>query len=174
MIRKFLLTILAIFALWVGGLGYYLYLINSYKLNSNTTNAIIVFAGGGHKIETGIALLKAGYAPILFITGIESTEQLKNLLKERNVIEQQVILAPNKIMSEEDNIKKAVDFIVTYNLTSIILVEHNYNMPFMLNKLEKAIPSSNNIYIAPYPVFSKQKYDVLLKSYHRYLMSIVN
>ncbi len=35
MIRKFLLTILAIFALWVGALGYYLYLINSYKLNSN-------------------------------------------------------------------------------------------------------------------------------------------
>ena len=170
MIRKFLLTI---FALWVGGFGYYLYLINSYKLNSNTTNAIIVFAGGGHKIETGIALLKAGYAPILFITGIESTEQLKNLLNERNVIEQQVILAPNKIMSEEDNIKKAVDFIVTYNLTSIILVEHNYNMPFMLNKLEKAIPSSNNIYIVPYPVFSKQKYDVLLKSYHHYLMSIL-
>ncbi|MFV9890886.1 MAG: YdcF family protein [Rickettsia conorii subsp. raoultii] len=171
MIRKFLLTI---FALWVGGFGYYLYLINSYKLNSNTTNAIIVFAGGGHKIETGIAaLLKVGYAPILFITGIESTEQLKNLLKERNVIEQQVILAPNKIMSEEDNIKKAVDFIVTYNLTSIILVEHNYNMPFMLNKLEKAISSSNNIYIVPYPVFSKQKYDVLLKSYHHYLMSIL-
>ncbi|AFC75502.1 hypothetical protein RPATATE_0138 [Rickettsia parkeri str. Tate's Hell] len=170
MIRKFLLTI---FALWVGGFGYYLYLINSYKLNSNTTNAIIVFAGGGHKIETGIAWLKAGYAPILFITGIESTEQLKILLKERNVIEQQVIFAPNKIMSEEDNIKKVVDFIVTYNLTSIILVEHNYNMPFMLNKLEKAIPSSNNIYIVPYPVFSKQKYDVLLKSYYRYLMSIL-
>ncbi|ACR47925.1 hypothetical protein RPR_07675 [Rickettsia peacockii str. Rustic] len=170
MIRKFLLTI---FALWVGGFGYYLYLINSYKLNSNTTNAIIVFAGGGHKIETGIAWLKAGYAPILFITGIESTEQLKILLKERNVIEQQVIFAPNKIISEEDNIKKVVDFIVTYNLTSIILVEHNYNMPFMLNKLEKAIPSSNNIYIVPYPVFSKQKYDVLLKSYHHYLMSIL-
>ncbi|AEK75318.1 hypothetical protein RHHCN13_06860 [Rickettsia conorii subsp. heilongjiangensis] len=170
MIRKFLLTI---FALWVGGFCYYLYLINSYKLNSNTTNAIIVFAGGGHKIETGIAWLKAGYAPILFITGIESTEQLKNLLKERNVIEQQVIFAPNKIMSEEDNIKKAVDFIVTYNLTSIILVEHNYNMPFMLNKLEKAISSYNNIYIVPSPVFSKQKYDVLLKSYHRYLMSIL-
>ncbi|MFA1689037.1 YdcF family protein [Candidatus Rickettsia barbariae] len=169
MIRKFLLTI---FALWVGGFGY-LYLINSYKLNSNTTNAIIVFAGGEHKIETGIAWLKAGYAPILFITGIESTEQLKILLKERNVIEQQVIFAPNKIMSEEDNIKKVVDFIVTYHLTSIILVEHNYNMPFMLNKLEKAIPSSNNIYIVPYPVFSKQKYDVLLKSYHRYLMSIL-
>ncbi|QWB87425.1 hypothetical protein JRD95_01500 [Rickettsia parkeri] len=95
------------------------------------------------------------------------------MLKERNVIEQQVIFAPNKIMSEEDNIKKVVDFIVTYNLTSIILVEHNYNIPFMLNKLEKAIPSSNNIYIVPYPVFSKQKYDVLLKSYHRYLMSIL-
>jgi uncharacterized SAM-binding protein YcdF (DUF218 family) len=174
MIKKFLLTILAIFAFWIGSFGYYIYLINSYKLNSNTTSAIIVFAGGGHKIETGIALLKAGYAPILFITGIESAGQLKNLLKEHSVIEQQVVLAPNKIISEEDNVKKAVDFIVTYNLTSVILVEHNYNMPFVLNKLEKAIPSSSNIYIVPYPVFSKQKYDVLFKSYHRYLMSIVN
>ncbi|ADE30455.1 YdcF family protein [Rickettsia prowazekii] len=174
MIRKFLLIILAIFTLWVGGFGYYLYLINSYKLNSNTTNAIIVFADGGHKIETCMALLKAGYAPILFITGIESTERFKNLLMKHNVIEQQVILAPNKIMSEEDNIKEAINFIVTYNLTLITLVEHNYNIPFMLNKLQKAIPSSNNVYIVPYPVFSKPKYDVLLKSYHRYLMSIVN
>ncbi|ABV74031.1 succinyl-diaminopimelate desuccinylase [Rickettsia canadensis str. McKiel] len=36
---------------------------------------------------------------------------------------------------------------MTYNLTSIILVEHNYNMPFMLNKLEKAIPISNTNFI---------------------------
>ncbi|WP_347939169.1 YdcF family protein [Rickettsia oklahomensis] len=171
MIRNFLLTILVIFALWIGGFSYYIYLINSYKLNSNTTNAIIVFAGGVHKIETSISMLKAGYAPILFVIGIESAEQLKNLLKEHRVIEQQVILAPN---SKEDNIKKAGDFILTYNLTSIILVEHNYNMPFILNKLEKAIPSSNNVYIVPYPVFSKQKYDILFKSYHRYLMSIIN
>ncbi|ABV74032.1 hypothetical protein A1E_05605 [Rickettsia canadensis str. McKiel] len=38
---------------------------------------------------------------ILF--GIESTGQLKNLLKEHSVIAQQVILALNKTISEEDN-----------------------------------------------------------------------
>lgn len=174
MIRKIALTILTIIAIWASGFVYYLYLINSYKPSSNTANAIIVFAGGGHKIETGIALLKAGYAPILFITGIETSDQLKNLLKENNVLEQQVILAPNQIMSEEDYIKKASDFILKYNITSVRLVAYNYDIPSIVNNLTTAISSSNNnIYIAPYPVIAKQQnYMTLIKHYNNYLLSL--
>lgn len=173
MIRKFLLTILTIFAIWLSGLFYYLYLINSYELNKNTTNAIIVFAGGGHKIETGIALLKAGYAPILFITGIETSEQLKNLLKEYNILEQQVILAPNQIMSEEEYVKKAAEFILRHNLTSVRLVTYNYDMPSIINKLTTAVSySNNNVYIIPYPIVSKQNYKGLFKRYNSYLLSL--
>jgi len=172
MIRKILLTILTIFAIWVSGFAYYLYTINFYKLNNYTTNAIIVFAGGGHKIETGIALLKAGYAPILFITGIETSDQIKNLLKEYNVLEQQVILAPNEVMSEEDYIKKASDFILKHNITSVRLVTYNYEMPFIINKLAAAISYSNNINIIPNPVSSNNNYITLLKNYNYYLLSL--
>ncbi len=173
MIRKIALTILTIFAIWASGFIYYIYLINSYKTSSNTANAIIVFAGGGHKIETGIALLKAGYAPILFITGIETADQLKNLLKENNVLEQQVILAPNQIMSEDNYIEKASDFILKYNLTSVRLVAYNYDMPSIVNNLSKATSySNNNVYIVPYPVPSKQNYTILIKRYNNYLLSL--
>lgn len=173
MIRKILLTILIIFALWISGFVYYLYLINSYKPSSNTANAIVIFAGGGHKIETGIALLKAGYAPILFITGIETSEQLKNLLKENNVLEQQVILAPNQIMSEENYIKKATEFILKYNFTSVLVVAYNYDMPSIINKLTTAISySNNNVYIVPYPVVSKRNYTTLFERYNHYLLSL--
>ncbi|XVN41116.1 MAG: YdcF family protein [Rickettsia endosymbiont of Argas persicus] len=172
MMKKIFLTIFIIFAIWLSGFIYYLYLINSYKPSSNSANAIVVFAGGGHKIETGIALLKAGYAPILFITGIETSEQLKNLLKENNILEQQVIIAPNQIMSEEDYIKKVTDFILKYNLTSVLVVAYNYDMPSIVNNITKNVSYSNNLYIVPYPVPVKQNYKMLIKHYNKYLLSL--
>ncbi|MCC8369170.1 MAG: YdcF family protein [Rickettsia endosymbiont of Oxypoda opaca] len=171
--RKTALAILTICFLWVSGFAYYIYLINSYKTNNTITNAIIVFAGGGRRAETAIALLKAGYAPILFITGISSQDQLRNLLKEQEIRDEQVIYAPNNIMSEEDYAKKATDFIVANNLTSVRLVTSAYNMPVALRELTAAIPQTRQVYVTPHPTASiPGQYKILLKSYNQYLMSL--
>ncbi|MFY9589373.1 YdcF family protein [Rickettsia endosymbiont of Halotydeus destructor] len=175
MMRNMLLAILTIFVMWVGGFAYYFYTINSYKTNNTITNGIAVFAGGGRRIETAIALLKAGYAPILFITGITSQDQLRNLLKENEVREEQVIYAPNNIMSEEDYAKKTTDFIVANNLTSLRLVTSAYNMPIALKELTKAMPLNRQVYVIPHSVGSTSisgQYKILFKSYNQYLMSI--
>lgn len=172
--RKIILTILGIFSMWVLGFAWFIYSVNSYKLNNNITNAIIVFAGQGQRVETAIALLNAGYAPILFITGIESADQLKNLMKEQNVKEQQVIYAPNKFMTEEDYSKKAADFIMSYNLTSVRLVTSNYNMPIALKELNNAISTTYNVNIIPNPVFVvSRQFKALFNSYNRYLLSFL-
>lgn len=169
MIQKILLTVFIIFIGWVSGFCYYLYLINSYKINSNATDAIIVTANGDYKVEAGIALLKAGYAPILFISSVENSEQLQNLLKEHNVMEQQVIIATNNA----DYTKKIKDFILISDLNSVRLVEYNYNMPFIINKLNSEMSfSSRNVYIIPHPVTPKQDYKILLKSYNNYVISL--
>jgi uncharacterized SAM-binding protein YcdF (DUF218 family) len=170
--RNVVIIILTIFALWGGGFAYYLYTINSYEPSNNTTSAIVVFVGGGRRVETAIALLKAGYAPILFITGVESTNQLQNLLKEQNVREQQVIYAHNKTMTEEDYAKKTADFVLTHNITSIRLVTSNYNMPVALKKINEALPSAQHTYVIPHPVFSagSKQYSLLFRSYNDYLM----
>ncbi|MGX6960955.1 MAG: YdcF family protein [Rickettsia endosymbiont of Pentastiridius leporinus] len=139
MIRKILLTVFIILAGWASGFCYYLYLINSYKLNSNTTDAIIVTANGDYKVEAGISLLKAAYAPILFISNVENSGQIQNLLKERNVMEQQVIIASNN----SDYIKEIKDFILIGDLNAVRLVEYNYNMPLVMNKIASAVSSQS-------------------------------
>src|SRR5689334_2090449 len=114
--RKIILSTSVIFLLWCVGFGYYINYTKSYRIDNNTiTDAIVVFAGGRQRLNTGISLLKAGYAPILFISGVESQTQLKNFLEENNIKLDQVIYGPNATKTKDD-IKEIAEFVTNYEL----------------------------------------------------------
>lgn len=165
--KRFFLSIFIIFLLWGTGFAYYVYTVESYKINNSTTTDAIVALNGRQRIEIGISLLKANYAPILFITGIKSKDQLKNLLAEHNVKTSQVIYADNNYLGKDD-IQEITNFIINNNIRSIRLVNSSYDMPTAINSITKIIPS---IIIVPHPiVIEHNKYKVLFNEYNKYLI----
>lgn len=156
---------------WFSGFLYYIYYTKSYIINNSTiTQAIVVLTGGRLRIETGIGLLKAGYAPILFISGIESPTQLKNFLKERGIKQDQVIYGLNAATTK-DNAIEVAEFVANNEIESIRLVTSSYHMPRALEETKKFLSHGYNISIIPHPVFSqKQSYTLLFKEYNKYLI----
>lgn len=177
--RYIILSVSGVFLLWFSGLITYICWAESYSTaNRTATNAITVITGGRQRLETSISLLKVGYAPVLFIAGVESQSQLKNFLAEQGVKQQQIIYAPaiiaNNSIGFQDGTREIADFVVSRNLSSIRLVTSSYNMPVALEEIRELIPAADDIYIIPHPISTEQRqYSLLLKSYHQYLLMII-
>jgi uncharacterized SAM-binding protein YcdF (DUF218 family) len=174
MIRSIILSIATILLLWGGGYLYYAHYTTLYSIDKSTiTNAIAVFTGGRQRINTGIGLLKAGYAPILFISGVESKNQLKNFLLENSIKQDQVIYG--NATTTEENAKEIAEFISNHDISSIRLVTSSYHMPRALLEVERFIPLNSRVTIIPHPVFSEyQNYSVLFKEYNKYLVIVIS
>ena len=173
MIRSTMLSIATILLLWSGGYLYYIQYTKSYLIDKSTiTNAIVVLTGGRQRINTGIALLKAGYAPILYISGVESKNQLKNFLSENHIQQDQVMYG--NAATTEGNAIEIADFISNHGISSIRLVTSSYHMPRALLEVQRFIPMNSRVNIVPHPVFSEyQNYSVLFKEYNKYLIIVV-
>lgn len=174
MIRSIILSIAAILLLWGAGYLYYMHYTTLYIIDRSTvTNAITVLTGGRQRISTAVGLLKAGYAPILFISGVESKNHLKNFLLENNIKQDQVIYG--NAPTTEENVREIAEFISNYNISSIRLVTSSYHMPRALLEVRGFIPITSRVTIVPHPVPSEYKnYLVLLKEYNKYLIIIIS
>jgi uncharacterized SAM-binding protein YcdF (DUF218 family) len=168
--RSVVLFVALSFMLWCLGGFYYIYTTESYKItNRSPTDAIVVYTGGNQRINTGISLLKAGYAPIMFISGVSSPTQLKNFLAENGIAQDQVIygLSAN---TTQDNAEEIAEFISAHNLKSIRLVTSSYHMPRALDETESRVRLGT--IIIPHPVLSEQRnYKILFREYNKYILS---
>jgi len=173
MIRSIALVILTTLLLWGGGYLYYIYYTKSYLIDKSTiTNAIVVLTGGRQRINTGINLLKAGYAPILFISGVASPNQLRNFLSENHIKQDQVIYGLDASTTKENAVEVS-EFVSNHGLSSLRLVTSSYHMPRALLEIQKLIPSNSGILVVPHPVFPEyENYPLLFKEYNKYLIVI--
>jgi uncharacterized SAM-binding protein YcdF (DUF218 family) len=163
-------TIITIFlTAWFIGFATYIYVSYSYKYNNFTSNVIVVFYGDRNRIETGISLIKANYAPLLFVAGVPSKDQLYNLLKEYQVPIDQVIYGLDAD-NLTNNAIEAVNFILSRNITSIRLVTSEYDMILAMNELHSILPERYGVSIIPHSIVSK-KIPLLkfFKTYNIYL-----
>ena len=72
--RKALVRIVAALALvWVLGFALWILLLPEGKADARTTEAIVVMTGGPGRIDRGVALLRAGKAKRLLISGVDRT-----------------------------------------------------------------------------------------------------
>ena len=168
--RYIALIIALLFALWCAGGFYYIYYTESYKITDRSqTDAIVVYTGGSQRINTGIGLLKAGYAPIMFISGVSSPTQLKNFLTENGVGQDQVIYGISA-NTTRDNAEEIAEFISAHNIKSIRLVTSSYHMPRALEETRERVRLGT--VIIPHPVLSEQRnYQILFREYNKYLIS---
>ncbi len=116
------------------------------------TDAIVVLTGGSLRLETGMALLEAGAAEKLFVSGVHRGVDVEELLR----IQEQ---APDRLrccivlghMAENTvgNAEETADWVATEGIGSIRLVTAGYHMRRSLLELRAMMPSTE---IIPHPV----------------------
>lgn len=170
--RHFILILLAIVCLWLAGFAYFIYYTKQYPIdNSTVTDAIVVITGGKSRVKTGVNLLKAGYAPILFISGVDPQNQLKDFLVQNGINLDQVIYGGN-VASTKENAQEIGQFVINYNLKSIRLVTSYYHMPRAYAEVARLLPTK--VTIIPHVVLIEEMdYFLTFKQYNKYLLSVI-
>jgi len=141
-------------ALWLGCLVHFAGLIlDSVADPDSQTDAIVVLTGGSQRIETGLQLLAAGKAKMLFISGVNIGVDVPKLLRNAGADE---TLADKIVLGHEaadtrGNALETAGWMREQDFHSLRLVTSAYHMPRSLLEFSAAMP---DITITPNPVFA--------------------
>lgn len=146
--------VVAIIALWLIGLWRFTAAIpTEVKDPTRETDAIVVLTGGSLRVESGLALLAAGKARKLFVSGVyrgvEVTELLRVSRQSPDSIACCVVLghtADNTV----GNARETAEWMSAEGFHSLRLVTASYHMPRSQLEFSRAMPG---VEIVPNPVF---------------------
>ena len=145
---------------WLGGLGVFLWRMNSLSTPSlERTDAIVVLTGGSLRVEHGFALLGEGLADALFISGVGKQVTLEELLaeygnlraRERIAAGQAEVVLDHRANSTMTNAAEAAQFIRMRGFHSVRLVTSNYHMPRSVLEFRAALPEVTLLPDTVYP-----------------------
>lgn len=123
------------------------------------TDAIIVLTGGADRVERGLAMVGAGAAPVLFISGVGqhvSVGQMVVAHADRTVQMQIAQRQPQIILdyianTTQTNAEQSLEFVRARKLKSIRLVTAHYHMQRSLLVFRRAMPGVSIVPDAVFP-----------------------
>ena len=152
--KRLFQLILVLAALWLGGLVYFAGQIPDGVADPDSqTDAIVVLTGGSQRIETGLQLLAAGKAKMMFISGVHNGVEVPQLLRTLNAdtgLADKIILG-HEADNTRGNALETAGWMREQGFHSLRLVTSAYHMPRSLLEFSAAMP---NITITPHPVFA--------------------
>jgi uncharacterized SAM-binding protein YcdF (DUF218 family) len=150
-----LLAIAAAASAWLGGLGWFVASSLTMPADPATpTDAIVVLTGGRQRLETGLALLAAGKAKRLFISGVNPRVDRDALLRALGPAAQRAacrIVLGHAADDTYGNARETAVWMGEEGYTSLRLVTSWYHMPRSLLEFRRAMPQAT---IIPHPVFA--------------------
>lgn len=183
MIKNLIKCTVLFFVLWLSGLIWFNYQINSFIIDKITkTDAIVVLTGGRHRIAEAVNLLNSGIADRLYISGVEKNISLDELEKRDDI----VILTDKEITLDKvakntfENARETSLWIEQHHISSIRLVTSNYHM---LRSLVEFRRHNKQVEIILHPVFSEKvavswwrsldSFSFLAREYNKFLFAYV-
>ncbi|HUZ71843.1 MAG TPA: YdcF family protein [Stellaceae bacterium] len=172
-------------AVWFAGLVWFIRAIPTAVADpGRMTDAIVVLTGGSLRVESGLALLAAGKARKLFISGVYHGVEVGDLLRLSRQAPDWVaccIVLGHEAESTFGNARETAQWMRAESFHSLRLVTANYHMPRSLLEFTRAMP---DIVIVPHPVFPEisrdrlwwmrpASYGLLLGEYDKYLVALV-
>lgn len=140
--------------LWCGGLVWFVRTIpTAMRVADTDTDAIVVLTGGSQRIETGLALLAAGRAKMLFISGVHHGVGVNDILRLSGDPPARLrccIALGHHAESTRGNALETAVWMRARSFHSLQLVTANYHMPRSLLEFARAMPGA---VILPHPVF---------------------
>ncbi len=177
-------AVAALVVLWCGGLGWFVHAVPTAVADPDSvTDAIVVLTGGSLRVESGLALLAAGKAKKLFISGVYHGVDVGDLLRvSRQAPERAAccIALGHVAESTRGNALETAAWMHAQDYHSLRLVTANYHMPRSLLEFSRAMPEMT---IVPHPVFPEISRDahwwlrpaslgLVLGEYDKYLVAL--
>lgn len=184
--RRFgrLLSIVALLgAVWLIGLLVFIgALPRSVDDPERRTDGIVVLTGGSLRLGEGLALLRAGKAPRMFISGVPANIDLAQLMQSVNDEAGPLACCIELGHEAEDtpgNAREIAAWVRREKLHSIRLVTGAYHMPRSLLELRSVAPELD---VVPHPVFPQNvrqeewwrwpgTADLLIGEYHKFVLA---
>lgn len=170
--------------LWLGGLVWFAEDIPS-KVDDpdSATDAIVVLTGGSERVDAGLALLAAGRAKKLFVSGVSRGVEVSELLRVARPVPAELeccIVLGHEADSTLGNAAETAAWMAAQGYRSLRLVTAAYHMPRSLAEFRHAMPG---VAIVPNPVFPERvKQDwwlwpgtaaLIVGEYHKYLLALM-
>lgn len=158
LLGRLLALALLLAAVWAGGLVWFAGTIaREPPATANLealerTDAIVVLTGGSGRLSTGLELLKAGLAKKLFVSGVYSSVDVKELLSLSQLSPDRVeccIVLGYAAADTIGNAYESADWMEEQGYTSLRLVTANYHMRRSLLEFAMAAP---RITVVPHAV----------------------
>lgn len=155
MLTKIMVIIIIIGSCAVSALQFFVHTLPKATITSQTTDAIVVTTGGQARLSAGLALLAAGNAPDLLLSGVGQgitkdiiADTLALDAVERHYLDCCITL---EFQAEDTsgNALAAQIWVQENRYQSLILVTANYHMPRALLEFQKALPDT---LILPHPI----------------------
>lgn len=186
-----MITIAALFFLWVVGLGVFIFSVPKQVTDAETeTQAVVVLTGGRERLKTGFQLWCSKRSKVIFISGVHPEETLTSLLKtfeasgvvclqDRDGLAAATYLG-YAARNTKENAQETATWLKQMPVTSLRLVTAAYHMPRSLLEFKHLLP---RITIIPHPVFPKgfnrsrwwheATFHLMFSEYHKFLWAFV-
>ncbi len=170
---------------WAGGLVWFAATMPREVADTRTrTDAIVVLTGGSGRLEEGLRLLKEGYAPVLFVSGVNpkvTRRDLKRLLGPAGESLGKRILVGYRAEHTRGNAVETAMWANAQGIKSLRLVTANYHMRRSLYELASALPG---VALVPNPVFpagvrpgrwwrTTSGFSTVFREYNKYLAALL-
>jgi uncharacterized SAM-binding protein YcdF (DUF218 family) len=170
-----ILRLLAIPVL-VWALGFALFVtLTPAPADDRATDAIVVLTGGPGRIQRGLALLKAGKAKRMLVSGVDRRVKPHELALEYGVpqrlFDRQIDLGHESV-DTRSNAVEAADWLKQQNFTSVRLVTTDWHMARARFDLRQAVGA--DFFVVADAVPSDPQLVPLLKEYNKYLLRRVS
>jgi uncharacterized SAM-binding protein YcdF (DUF218 family) len=177
-------SIIALLALWLGGFVWFLHAIPDEVRDPETaTDAIVVLTGGSLRVQSGIALLAAGKAKKLFVSGVNPGTDVAALMRAEH--QSKVPPACCVVLGHEadntlGNAEETALWMRREGFHSLRLVTASYHMPRSLLEFSRTMP---DVRIVAHPVFPENVMQgywwarprttlLILAEYQKYLLAL--
>lgn len=185
LLRRAALLLLILYAVWLAGLFWFAHSIPDEVADSETvTDAVVVLTGGSLRVQSGLALLAAGKAQKLFISGVYHSTDVAALLRVSRQSPEHVaccIVLGHEADNTLGNALETAQWMRQEGFHSLRLVTASYHMPRSLLEFSRAMP---DVRIIAHPVFPENvKQDhwwawpgtasLIVAEYNKYLLALV-
>lgn len=163
-------TLIVLLVAWAAGFGVFLLSLGE-PLEDRRTDAIVVLTGGSGRIDRALAVLRAGDAERMLVSGVDPDVKPVEFAVEYKIERKLFACCIDlgwEAVDTRSNAEETATWVRRHGFKSVRLVTTDWHMPRARLELSHAL--GGDIDLVGDAVRSSPGYPVLFREYHKYLI----